>query len=112
MITVGILTVASGELVGFSINDHAGYGDAGNDIVCAAVSSAAYLIANTITDVMHLHATIRVDEENADMLLKIEEKDAIRCRDLLTGFKLHIVGLEEQYPENIQVSYLEVRSNA
>ena len=112
MITVGILTVASGELVGFSVTDHAGYGEAGSDIVCAAVSSAAYLVANTITDILHLNATIRVDEENADMLLRVEQKDAIRCRDLLAGFKLHIVALEEQYPENIQVSYLEVRSNA
>ena len=38
--------------VGFCISGHAGAGSAGRDIVCAAVSSAAYMAANTLTDVI------------------------------------------------------------
>ena len=38
--------------VGFCISGHAGAGSAGRDIVCAAVSSAAYMAANTLTDVV------------------------------------------------------------
>ena len=42
------------------------------------------------------------------MSVRVAERDVRACRDLLEGFKLHLLGLEEQYPQNIQVSYLEV----
>ncbi|MDD5952901.1 MAG: ribosomal-processing cysteine protease Prp [Oscillospiraceae bacterium] len=107
MICVSVLTASSGEIVGFSLKGHADYGEQGNDIVCAAVSSAAYLVANTVTDVLHIHGQVLV-EDDGSLYLRVSGKDAIRCRDLFAGFKLHLVGLEEQYPENIQVNYLEV----
>ena len=37
----------------------------GTDIVCAAVSSAAFLIANTVTEVMHLSAQILVEDDGS-----------------------------------------------
>ena len=37
-----------------------------------------------------------------------EGEDARTCRSLFEGFKLHLLGLEEQYPENLQVRYAEV----
>ena len=40
----------NGGLSGFSLTGHAGCGTAGNDVACAAVSSAAELTCNTITD--------------------------------------------------------------
>ena len=100
------MTTASGEIVGFSVDGHAGYGEAGTDIVCAAVSSAAYMAANTITEVFHADAQVSVDD--GEMLVRLTRSQAVNCRDILAGFKLHMVGLEEQYPENIRVSYLEV----
>ncbi len=42
------------------------------------------------------------------MRLKINENDAALCSDVLLGFKLHMVNLEEQYPKNISVNYVEV----
>lgn len=105
MIDVQILTTDSGECVGFSVRGHAG-GEAGTDIVCAAVSSAAYLVANTVTEI--LHADAQAFASDGRMELQISRRDAAMCRDLLAGFKLHLLGLEEQYPEKIRVSYLEV----
>lgn len=106
MIDVQILTTDGGECVGFSVRGHAGYGEAGTDIVCAAVSSAAYLVANTVTEILHADAIAFASEGR--MELQMNRRDASMCRDLLAGFKLHLLGLEEQYPENIRVSYLEV----
>ena len=106
MICVRFMTTASGEIVGFSVDGHADYGEAGTDIVCAAVSSAAYMTANTITEVLHADAQVSVDE--GEMLVRVTRSQAASCRDILAGFKLHMIGLEEQYPENIRVSYLEV----
>ena len=107
MICVQVLTAPSGDIVGFSIEGHADYAESGSDIVCAAVSSAAFLIANTVTEVMHLSAQILV-EDDGSMYLRVCKGDPVQCRNLFAGFKLHMQGLEEQYPENIQVNYLEV----
>lgn len=44
MIQAEFLMAEGGAAAGFHITGHAG-GEAGTDIVCAAVSSAAYLVA-------------------------------------------------------------------
>ncbi len=107
MINVNIETLPSGEIIGFDIFGHSGYAESGMDIVCAAVSSAAYMVVNTLTDVMNVKVDVVVNQ-NGRMQLKIDNKDLVRCRELLQGFKIHIILLEEQYPKNIKVNYLEV----
>lgn len=93
--------------MGFQLEGHAGQGKAGEDIVCAAVSSAVYLVANTITDVLSVTPLmLRVRE--GEMVLRIGQRDAPACRVVLEGLKLHMLGLEEQYPGAIRVSYMEV----
>lgn len=104
MICAEFYTQPGGELVGFRISGH--NGTAGEDIICAAVSSAAYLTANTITDV--IKADAKVDTEDGYMLVRVSSKEAKDCRNVFAGFKLHMLGLEEQYPQNINVSYTEV----
>ena len=85
---------------------HAGYAEKGSDIVCAAVSSAAYMTVNTVTDILHVDARIAVDD--GFLRIRVNEKDARSCRSIFAGFKLHMTGLEEQYPKNIKVCYTEV----
>ena len=46
------------NLIGFLIKDHSGYDEEGYDIVCASVSSAAYLTANTLTEIVGAKADI------------------------------------------------------
>jgi len=106
MICTSFLTTAAGELIGFHISGHSGQSDAGDDIICAAVSSAAYLTANTITDIIKADAS--VEASDGEMFVRVSEKDALSCRTMFAGFKLHMIGLEEQYPQNINVSYMEV----
>lgn len=86
-------------IYGFIINGHSGYAESGSDIVCAAVSSVVYMVANTITDVLDVKADIT--EEDACFSLKLQEKDIDKCGALLNGLKLHLDGLNEQYPEHI-----------
>lgn len=106
MIRAEFYTAPEGCLLGFSISGHSGWGNEGSDIVCAAVSSAAFLIANTLTDVLNIEADVSAGD--GKMEVRISPKDAGRCRDLLAGLKLHMIGLEEEYPRNIHVSYTEV----
>ena len=106
MIKAEFFTTASGELLGFSMKGHSGSAQAGYDIVCAAVSSAAYMTVNTVTDVLNVDARVVVDD--GFLRIWVQEKDARSCRSIFAGFKLHMLGLEEQYPNNIEVSYTEV----
>ena len=48
MITVNVLVDSEGEHRGFRISGHAGFGEAGEDIVCAAVSVLAQNTVNAI----------------------------------------------------------------
>ena len=42
------------------------------------------------------------------MLVRINEKDAGRCRELLEGLRLHLLNTEEQYPHYVKVIITEV----
>ena len=98
---------SNGVPTGFSISGHAGYGISGEDIVCASVSSAAYMVANTITEIMGVTADITVDESGA-MALNVSLEDANRTKDILLGFQLHISELSKQYPKNVTITTTEV----
>lgn len=106
MINISFYVTAQGWLLGFRIVGHSGYAEEGSDIVCAAVSSAAIMTANTITDVMNIGCEVTADD--GDMMLRIFQRDASSCSDILSGFKLHMQQLEEQYSEYINVNYTEV----
>lgn len=38
-------------ICGFEISGHSDFAEEGSDIVCAAISSAAYMTANTVTEI-------------------------------------------------------------
>ena len=105
MIRVRFQTVQD-RLCGFRISGHAGAGAAGEDIVCAAVSSAAYMTANTITEILQIPARILV--RNGHMRLRISPDRADECQEILAGLRLHLQALQEQYPTGIQLMNTEV----
>ena len=88
------------RIVGFDLDGHCG-GVAGRDIVCAAVSSAAYLTANTLTEVCGLSAD--VSEADGKLHLRLTDKDISRGDDVMNGFYLHLKGLHDQYPTKIEI---------
>lgn len=95
-------------LCGFALEGHCGSRrDAGRDIVCAAVSSAAYLTANTVTEVIGAKPELTVDDNGA-MRLVLSAAEAARCSDILQGFLLHLDSLSQDYPKQIQLIHSEV----
>jgi uncharacterized protein YsxB (DUF464 family) len=84
---------------GFLISGHSGFAEDGEDIVCASVSSASYMVANTITEILKVNAKIDVEETNGKMKLIVNKEQRHITKDILLGLKLHLEGLEEQYPE-------------
>lgn len=92
---------------GFHITGHSGYSDEGTDVICSAVSSAAYMTANTLTEILGVDPEIKV--KDGDMYLKIKTDEELqRSQDILRGFLLHLNALCEQYQKYIIVSITEV----
>ena len=92
-------------LQGFRIEGHAGMGVTGEDIVCAAVSSAAYMTANTITEIIGATADITVDDGLMDLTVT---QRVNACQDILAGLRTHIEAMQDQYPHGVQLINTEV----
>ena len=94
-------------ILGFSISGHSGYAEEGEDIICAAVSSASYMTANTITEILNVEP-VELSVSDGNMCLKLDELSAHKCSDILRGFVLHLSSLSEQYKQYIKVTISEV----
>ena len=94
--------VDSNGLYGFEISGHSSVDcdDEVGKIVCAAVSSAAYMAANTVTEVIGDKAVAEVDD--AQMLFKTENPSFASVK-VLEGLKLHLQELSNQYSSNIKI---------
>ena len=95
----------NGEWCGFEVSGHAGTARAGRDTVCAAVSSAVYMAANTVTEVVTAPADIV--EQDGYLSLTVTDKVAA-CQTVLAGFRLHMQALQSQYPTRIHLTITEV----
>ena len=87
MTTVSFL-MEQARIVGFDVQGHSGWGQEGEDIVCAAVTSAIRLVECTVNDVMP--GGLSAPAEST-------------CQNLLTGLMVYLTQLHDEYPENIEV---------
>lgn len=90
-------------MAGFDMRGHAQAGSYGSDTVCAAVSSAAYLAANTLTDVIGVPCKVTVSD--GAMRLVVPGSRRQECSAVLRGLELHLRALAKQFPQNIRVIY-------
>lgn len=96
---------SDGLLKGFTAQGHSMSAPHGQDLICAFVSSACLMTANTVTDIL----TLKADAEASDGYLRLEIKEnPIKAQDILNGLQLHLSELQRDYPENINVIISEV----
>ena len=87
-------------LTGFKCKGHSGTAESGSDVICAFVSSACYMAANTVTEVMGLDA----DAADTDGYMRLNIKASPKkAQDILNGMRLHLTELEKQYPNTVKV---------
>ncbi len=88
-------------VVSFELSGHSGAGECGTDIVCSAVSSAVYMAANTIIEIMKISPETVV----RDGYLKLEMNldDARKSKVITDGLYLHLSELQGQYPNNLKL---------
>ena len=87
---------------------HSGYGEEGDDIVCAAISSATELTVNMLEQ-FSIDIDVEVDEETPSVLVIIldgeenrKKKDIVK--NIIEGYKGYLSDLAEAYPEFIEIS--------
>lgn len=106
MIRAVFLKNTDGNLRGVSVEGHAGFAEAGRDIVCAGVSSALQLTANAITDSFGIPAKVTVRENQ--VRIRLPEGAFPTAEKLLEAFRAHLTALAEDYPDAIQLNIMEV----
>ena len=94
------------RITGFSVSGHSGYAEAGQDIVCAAISAVVTMAEATINDVCGAKAKVRVKEqENARITLTLpascDEEESVQA--VLAGMMLTLCSLRDDYPDYIEV---------
>lgn len=105
MITA-VFSVADENIIGFDIMGHSGYAQAGQDIVCAAVSSAAYLTANLLEKT---GTEIESSVQEGKMSVRVKNPDS-QTALILAQLKEHLIELKHQYPQNIQTAEIKLKA--
>ena len=94
------------RICSFEIHGHSGYAEEGEDIVCAAISSAVNLVAATVNDVLGLAASVKA-ESDGDLSFHLpgglSETDEATCQNMLAGMMVYFSDLREHYPDFVDV---------
>lgn len=88
-------------LVGYEISGHSTVDadDLDGRLICSAVSSAAIMAANTVTEILGDRAEVGFD----DGYLRLRCADPAKCRTILEGLRLHVSALAHEYPDRIKI---------
>jgi len=93
------------RITGFSVSGHSGYAEAGDDIVCAAITAVVTMAEATINDVCGAKAKVRVKEADARITLTLpascDEEESVQA--VLAGMMLTLCSLRDDYPDYIEV---------
>ena len=93
-----------GFLTGFEFSGHSGYAEAGEDVACAAVSSAVQLTVN-ILDRLGYEPDVRVGDNVICCKLK---KAGSEPDQILDQLRLHFESILEEFPNTIKITISEV----
>ena len=93
------------RITGFTVSGHSGYAEAGQDVICAAISAIVTMAEATINDVCGAKAKVRVKEEDARVTLTLpascDEEESVQA--VLAGMLLTLCSLRDDYPDYIEV---------
>lgn len=99
MIKFGVYRNESGKITRLAIKGHAGYAPSGEDIVCAAASTALWMAIKGIEEQELAGVSYEVDDGFVDCFLTGERKEAADA--ILNSLMLTMHELAKQYRKNI-----------
>ena len=106
MTTARFFTTGS-RIYAVEVTGHAGYADAGEDIVCAAVSATLDFTSCLLADVMGLEIKTEVDPETARIYIELpkelEQAEEVQAQNALDALMLYFINLKARYQDFIEV---------
>ena len=102
MVTVSLYEDSRGRLSSIVAEGHAGWADAGDDIVCAAAS--AVLQAAWLGLSEHAHVTVAGERESGRLVLRwpSETRDRADVAAIVATAALSVERIAQQYPEHVR----------
>ena len=107
---------ADGFYYGFEEQGHTGYADAGEDILCSALSAMTMLIINAIEVTYRSEVDYNIDEETTDIRLiakaalpkyEKDEKKQFAVSGLIQAYFYQLMDLVEEYYDFLDVKEIE-----
>ena len=105
-----------GFYYGFEEQGHTGYAEAGEDILCSALSSMTMLIINAIEVSYACNVDYKIDEKTADIKLiaksalpkyEKDEKKQYAVSGLIQAYYYQLMDLIEDYYDYLDVKVIE-----
>ena len=106
----------NGIYYGFEEQGHTGYGESGDDVLCAALSSMTMLIINTIEVSYACNVDYQIDEKTTDIKLVVksalpkyekDEKKQFAVSGLIQAYFFQLMDLVEEYYDYLDVREIE-----
>lgn len=104
----------NGIFWGFHESGHTGFGEEGDDILCAAISAMTMLILNTIEVAYKTSSEYIIDDKTTDIRVTVkkilntdDEKIRFAISGLFEGYYYQLVDLTEEYYEFLDVDILD-----
>ena len=114
--TTVIFYKTNGFYYGFEEQGHTGYGESGDDVLCAALSSMTMFLINAIEVSYACDVDYKIDEKSTDIrviaksaLPKYEkdEKKQFAVSGLILAYFFQLMDLVEEYYEFLDVKEIE-----
>ena len=95
----------SGALVGFQAEGHSGYAQAGEDVVCSAISALTTAAANGLTEILGLCPAIEAEDGFLYVMLDQQtgEEDLEKAGIILNTMALGLRSIAETYGNFIKI---------
>ena len=101
------------DFSGFTLSGHAGYAEAGEDIVCAAVSALAQSTLNGLQSVIRVPVMYDIDDQAALLEARLtpeaDEAQVAQAQILLKTLLEGLQAIERSYPRNVRIFFEERR---
>ena len=107
---------SEGFYYGFEEQGHTGYGESGDDVLCAALSSMTMLIINAIEVSFASNVDYQIDESTTDIRVIVksalpkyesDEKKQFAVSGLIQGYFYQLNDLVEDYYDFLEVNVIE-----
>ncbi len=109
MTIITIRKNSNGDYVGFELNGHAGSGEYGKDIVCAALSVLSINTVNSLEEFTNDEIVCSADPQEG--IIKVDFSDVLSQEGdlLMRSFELGVTGIHKQYGNDfLNIKFEEV----